>query len=42
MEYSNCCTASFHYPGWPDNDICSECGEHAEPIDEENEHDSPY
>ena len=42
MEYSNCCSSPFGYPGWPDNDICSECGEHAEPIDEENEHDSPY
>jgi hypothetical protein len=27
---SNCCTAPFGYPGWPDNDICSACGEHAD------------
>ena len=27
---SNCCTAPFGYPGWPDNDICSRCGEHAD------------
>ena len=27
---SNCCTAPFGYPGWPDNDICSSCGEHAD------------
>ena len=27
---SNCCTAPFGYPGWPDNDICSQCGEHAD------------
>ena len=27
---SNCCTAPFGYPGWPDNDICSKCGEHAD------------
>ena len=20
---SNCCTAQFTYPGWPDSDICS-------------------
>ena len=26
---SNCCTAPFTYPGWPDSDICSECHEHA-------------
>ena len=26
---SNCCTAPFGYPGWPDNDICSKCFEHA-------------
>ena len=27
---SNCCSAEFSYPGWPDSDICSECGEHAD------------
>ena len=27
---SNCCTAQFTYPGWPDSDICSECHEHAD------------
>jgi len=27
---SNCCTASFTYPGWPDSDICSKCFEHAD------------
>ena len=27
---SNCCTASFTYPGWPDSDICNKCGEHAD------------
>lgn len=27
---SNCCTAPFGYPGWPDNDICSQCFEHAD------------
>ena len=27
---SNCCGESFGYPGWPDNDICSGCGEHAD------------
>jgi len=42
MIYSNCCTAPFSYPGWPDCDICSGCGEHAEPLDEEDEYDSPY
>ena len=26
---SNCCTAPFTYPGWPDSDFCSECKEHA-------------
>ena len=34
---SNCCTAPFGYPGWPDNDICSACGEHADASDEEDE-----
>jgi hypothetical protein len=27
---SNCCTAQFTYPGWPDSDICSKCHEHAD------------
>ena len=27
---SNCCTAPFTYPGWPDSDVCSECHEHAD------------
>ena len=27
---SNCCTAPFGYPGWPDSDICSQCHEHAD------------
>ena len=33
---SNCCTALFTYPGWPDSDICSECHEHAGVDDEED------
>ena len=32
---SNCCTAPFGYPGWPDSDICSECHEHASIMEEE-------
>jgi len=27
---SNCCTAPFTYPGWPDSDTCSKCHEHAD------------
>jgi len=34
---SNCCEAPFAEPGYPDNDICSKCLEHAEPIDYESE-----
>ena len=26
---SNCCTAPFTEPGWPDSDFCSKCHEHA-------------
>ena len=26
---SNCCTAPFTHPGWPDSDFCSQCHEHA-------------
>jgi hypothetical protein len=29
---SGCCGAGFAEPGWPDNDICSSCGEHSEPF----------
>ena len=34
---TNCCSAQFLFPGWPDNDLCSECKEHAEPESEEDE-----
>ena len=34
---SNCCTASFTYPGWPDSDICSKCKEHADIWEEDDE-----
>tara|TARA_Y100000310_G_scaffold343430_1_gene451006 strand:+ start:1804 stop:1950 length:147 start_codon:yes stop_codon:yes gene_type:complete len=27
---SNCCTALFTHPGWPDSDVCSNCYEHAD------------
>ena len=30
---SNCCTAPFTFPGWPDSDICSQCKEHADNLD---------
>ncbi len=34
---SECCGAPFYEPGWPDNDICSDCKEHSEPsITEDN------
>ena len=26
---SNCCGATYHEPDYPDNDICSACGEHS-------------
>ena len=32
---SNCCGESFGYPGWPDNDICNKCGEHADIMEDE-------
>jgi len=37
MEVSNCCGASFYEPGYPDNDICSSCKEHASPMEEETD-----
>ena len=35
-QVSNCCNAQFGFPGWPDNDICSACGEHADIEEGEN------
>ena len=32
---TNCCSASFTYPGWPDSDFCSECHEHASVLEDE-------
>ena len=26
---SDCCSALFTHPGWPDSDTCSKCFEHA-------------
>ena len=34
---SNCCGAHFTYPGFPDSDTCSECFEHADIQEEEDE-----
>jgi len=36
---SNCCTATFVYPGWSDSDICSECHEHADIMEKAHEFD---
>ena len=33
---SDCCTAPFTYPGWPDSDFCSECHEHASTWEDED------
>ena len=34
---SNCCSVPFGYPGWPDSDICYNCGEHADTNELEEE-----
>ena len=34
---SNCCSAPFTYPGFPDSDVCSKCKEHADIWEEEDE-----
>jgi len=34
---SNCCSAPFTHPGWPDSDMCSKCYEHADTWEEDNE-----
>jgi RecJ-like exonuclease len=30
---TDCCTANFYPPGWPDSDFCTACGEHASPYE---------
>ena len=35
MKVSNCCGAIFYEPGFPENDICSCCNEHADDIDQD-------
>ena len=36
---TNCCGAPFYNPGWPDNDMCTSCKEHAVPMEEEEDFD---
>ena len=36
---TNCCGAPFYNPGWPDIDICTNCKEHAVPMEEEEDFD---
>ena len=35
-QVSNCCESQFGFPGWPDSDICSACGEHADLMTEDD------
>jgi|TARA_R100000501_G_C2610770_1_gene105419 hypothetical protein len=37
MIVSDCCGALFTYPGYPFSDICSECNEHADGYEDEEE-----
>ena len=39
-QLSNCCTAPFNPPGWPDSDFCSSCGEHADIIEGDETNDN--
>ena len=32
---TKCCGAPFYKPGYPDIDICTNCKEHASPLEEE-------
>ena len=36
VKVSECCGANFHEPGYPDNDMCSACGEHAGAMEDED------
>ena len=37
MIVSNCCGATFTYPGYPDSNMCSECHENADGYEDEDE-----
>jgi hypothetical protein len=39
---TDCCGARFYYPDYPDNDICTECKEHAFPFKEEFSDESTW
>ena len=39
---TNCCDVPFTYPGWPDSDICSECFEHADISEDDNQAGALY
>jgi hypothetical protein len=39
---SDCCGANFGFPGWPDCDLCSECGEHAGTAKEDFDDESTW
>ena len=41
MEYTNCCGAPFGSPGWPDCDLCTDCKEHAEPREDDEDEITP-
>ena len=41
-QLSNCCTAPFNPPGWPDSDFCSECHEHASAWEDEDDDAAAY
>ena len=35
---TNCCSAPFTYPGYPDSDFCSQCLEHASVEEDDDYH----
>lgn len=37
MLRSICCHAGITLPGWPESDICADCGEHCGAYDEDEE-----
>jgi len=36
---TNCCDAPFYEPGYPDSDLCTNCKDHAVPMEEEEENE---
>jgi len=40
--FTECCGEPFAIPGYPDSDLCSFCGEHTGPIEDDEEEEKKH